>query len=251
MTANQLIRDSLIDLGYIGLGGEIDDAELDDAFRMLQAFTDSLPNERLSMHQMLRSQHDLSANKGVYTIGAGGEIDIARPEWIDHAGIIINADASNREQHEYPVRVVTDSEWARVSQKGLSSSYVNGVWYDYAFSSTGRGNLHVYPVPSLGNTALVLYTPQVPVKQFADRVTDYTWAPGVWLFMRSNLAILLAPSTRQTVTEELRMTAKRYADRFYSSNTRPSNLVMPPDITGGSSGDGVADIGGFISGNIY
>ena len=246
MTAEQLIRDSLIDLGYVGLGGEIDDAEIADAFRMLQAFVDSLPAERLTMHQMKRSVHPMAAAQSVYTIGPGGQIDLARPEWIDHAGSIL--DRADATPYEYPVSILTDAVWASISQKKLSSSYVTGVWYDYAFTD-GRGNLHVYPVPSEGQTALVLYTPQVAVRQFGDLKTDYTWAPGVWLFLRSNLAILLAPSTRSTVTPELRATAKRVTDRFYSSNTRPSSLAMPPDITG--SGIGGADRAGFISGDIY
>ena len=157
-------------------------------------------------------------------------------------------DRADPSPHEYPVSILTDANWASISQKTLSSSYVTGVWYDYAFAA-GLGNLQVYPVPSGGQTSLVLYTPQVAVSQFENLKTDYTWAPGVWLFLRSNLAILLAPSTRSTVTPELRATAKRVTDRFYSSNTRPSSLAMPPDITG--SGSGGSDRAGFISGDIY
>ena len=237
MTAQDLIRRSLVDLGYVGPGGEIDPDELADFFNALKDLVDGLPTQRLGMHEMLRSVHALTTLKDSYTVGIGGEIDIQRPEFINDARLLYDTGDPVQNQHEHFVRVFTNQEWADVSQKQLRTSLITGIWYDFAFTTSGYGNLHVYPVPIRGHTSLVLYTPQVAVGQFADLdTTDYVWAPGAARMIRKSLAVELSPLIRQPVTPELRKAAKDAMDNFYERGLRPTELEMPSSITGGVGG---------------
>ena len=240
MTAADLIKRSLQDLGYLGAGESVPPDELADFYEALKDLVDGLPTRRLGMHEMLRSVHPLATGKNVYTIGPGGDIDIARPEFIDSARLVQDTGDPAEDQLELDVAVLNNSEWASVAQKQLRSSYVSGVWYDYAFSNSGRGNLHVYPVPDGSDTALVLYTPQVAVTQFANvGTTDYVWAPGAARMLRKKLAVELAPMARTLVTQELLKQAQDSEDDFYERGLRPSELRMP---AAGITGGGVAGV---------
>ncbi len=249
-----MIRGALLDLGYLGAGQQVDAAEAVDFFDALKTLVDGFPTQRLGMHEMKRVEHPLLALAASYTIGPGGEIDTPRPEFIDGARLVINANATANQQQETAVRVLSDGEWQSIGQKGLRTSYVTGIWYDYAFDSLGRGNLHVYPVPSAAGTTLALYLPQVAVGQFADYdTTDYTWAPGAARMLRKMLALELAPICQVPITAELRLASRRASDDFHERGLRPLELEMPsvgvrePQLSGIGFSGGVPVASGSYS----
>lgn len=155
----------------------------------LNDLVDQLGTQRLTIYYLARTLKTLASGTATYTIGSGGSINIARPVWIENAGLIIDTSASP--VTEIPIAVFTDDEWAGIAQKLLSSSLTLGIYYDHNWSA-GLGLINIYPVPNVSTTQLVLYTPTA-VTEFADLSTDYTFPPGYRAALIANLAMALAP----------------------------------------------------------
>ena len=164
-----------------------EDGEL--AFDVLNDWIDELGTQRQTIYYVTRTAHTLTASTPSYTIGSGGTINIARPLWIDDAGLILDTGAST--PTEIPIRVLTDDERAQIPEKTLESSLVEGVWLDHNWSA-GLARVFVYPIPSTSTTQLVLYTPTA-LTEFADQSTNYTFPPGYRTAIVWNLANELAP----------------------------------------------------------
>ena len=159
------------------------------AFEALNDWIDALATQRLSIYYVTRTAHTLVSGTASYTIGSGGTINIARPLWLEQAGLIIDTGAST--PTEIPIRVLDDDERALIAQKTLQSSYVEGVWLDHNWSA-GLARVFVYPIPNISTTQLVLYTPTA-ITEFANLSTDYTFPPGYRRAITFNLANELAP----------------------------------------------------------
>lgn len=164
-----------------------EDGEL--AHEVLNQWMDELGTQRQSIYYITRTAHTLVSGTASYTIGSGGTINIARPLWIEDAGLIIDTGAST--PVEAPIRVLDDDERAQIPQKTLQSNYVQGVWLDHNWSA-GLASVFVYPIPNVSNTQLVLYTPTALI-EFADQSTNYTFPPGYRTAILWNLANELAP----------------------------------------------------------
>lgn len=159
------------------------------AFNALNDWIDALATQRQSIFYTARTVKTLANGTATYTIGSGGSINMARPLWIDNAGLIINT--ADTYPVEVPIRVMTDDEWALRAQKTLPSSMLLGIYYDHNWSA-GLGLIYVWPIPNVSTTQLVLYTPTA-LTEFADQSTDYTFAPGYRRAITFNLANELAP----------------------------------------------------------
>lgn len=142
----------------------------------------------LTMVSRLRTVKALTSGTASYTIGSGGAINIARPDKIEQAGLILDNTASTL--YERPLPIFTDYEWADVRQKALSTNILYGIFYDRAFSA-GLGTVYVYPVPNVNTLSLVLYASQATTT-FADLTTDYSLPPGYEDAMFYNLCVRLA-----------------------------------------------------------
>jgi hypothetical protein len=163
--------------------------DLSTAFSALNDWIDALGTERLSIYYVARTVKTLANGTPSYTIGSGGSINIARPLWIENAGLVINT--ADTYPVEIPIRVMTDDEWASRAQKTLPSNLILGIWYDHNWSA-GLGLIYVWPIPNVSTTQLVLYTPTA-ITEFADRTTNYTFPPGIRRMLLFNLANELAP----------------------------------------------------------
>lgn len=179
MTAEELITAAVKEIGFLAAGESLDPDSVSDCFDRLNDWIDALGTERLTIGFVLRTTKTLTASTTSYTIGSGGAINIVRPTWIESAGLVIDTTATT--PTEIPLRVFTDQEWQGISQKTLTSAQSSGIYYDHGWTA-GLGIVYPYPVPTVGTTQLVLYTPQA-LTEFADLSTDYTFAPGYRRFL--------------------------------------------------------------------
>ena len=152
---------------------------------------------------------------------------MARPIWIENVGLILDTGASTPVEVERAL--FTDDEYAQISQKTLQSSLIQGVWYDYDWAA-GLGNLHVWPVPNVATTQLVLYLP-TPLTEFADLSTAYTFPPGYERAIRSNLAVELAPFYGIPVSPDLRQQASSSMLRIKRANVRIREVPIDRSLT--------------------
>jgi hypothetical protein len=217
MTARALITATLRSLRALGVGDELSAEDANDALDRLNDWLDGLALERLSIFYLLRTEKDLQVGKQQYTIGTGGEIDIVRPTHIDAAGLIFDTGATPHT--EKPIDIYTDQRMGGVRQKLLESPYVQAIHYDFNWVG-GLAKITLWPVPNVGHTRLVLYTPQA-LPEFATLDTDYTFPPGYRRFLRTNLMAEIAPEYGKQLTADQVTMARNSKANVKRTNVRP------------------------------
>jgi hypothetical protein len=153
----------------------------------LQAFNDMIDTwavDRLTVFQSLLREFDLVANQGSvdnpYTIGIGGDFNIARPTWITDANLLVK---TTTPYYEYQLEILKPGEWNAIGMKNLAGGLANSLYFDGKFDtsggSVGLGRIYLNPVPN-GTLPLGirLYIP-TPMDGFADiDQTSYLFPPG-------------------------------------------------------------------------
>lgn len=195
MTANDLISSSLRLIGVLASGETPAAAEANDGLTILNQMLDSWNAERLALFTIQRQVLAPPVLKQAYTVGPGGDFNIARPPRIERVGVISLANAA--QPLELPVELLTDAGWEAIPVKNISSSLPLKVWNDLGFPLM---TLSFWPIPSVQvNFALYTWT---ALTQFPDLVTDEAFPPGYLKALRYNLAVDLAPEFgRQTPPE--------------------------------------------------
>lgn len=232
MTARQLITDVLQDLGVLGAGENLAPEDAQFVLRRMNQWIDALALEGTIVYFILRTVRALSANVATVTIGTGGTINIVRPDHLDAASLIIDNTASP--VTEVPIRMLTDQEWQAVPQKDITNTLLQAIYYDRGWSA-GLAIVHLYPVPSVSTTSLVVYSEQA-LTQFADLDTDYTFPPGYGEFIRTNLPKKIAGGYGKVLTQDQRAEATEARSRLKRSNIRPVERRLPAGTPGTSAG---------------
>lgn len=244
-SANDFSKASLQLLNVIQAGEDPSSEDGQLAFDVLNRWMDSLGTQRQTIYYVLRTAHTLTSTTASYTIGSSGTINIVRPLWIENAGLILDTGAST--PVEVPIRVLTDEERAQIPQKTLQSNLVQGVWYDHNWSAS-LARVFVYPIPNVGTTQLVLYTP-VALVEFADQSTDYTFPPGYERTIVFNLALeLTAYYPAATVPQNLAKFAVDSMANLKRANLRLSEVFVDRAISQ-RRGSATVTASQFASGN--
>jgi hypothetical protein len=227
-SANDFAASALKLLGVIDPTEDPSAEDGETAFDVLNRWIDGLGTQRHTIYFLQRTAHTLVSGTASYTIGINGTINIARPLWIDHANLILDTGAAT--PRESPIRVLQDDEYANWPQKTFQSSYAGAIWYDHNWSS-GLGRIYPLPIPNVGTTQLVIYTPTA-LTEFADQSTIYTFPPGYRRAIVYNLAMeLSAHYPGATPPQTLPMLAETSLANIKKGNVRPSSVVIDPALT--------------------
>jgi len=220
VTALDIIKGSLLDLGVLATGETPSPSEGDEALTSLNELVDAKGAERLAMFTVLRTVKVLASGTASYTIGSGGSINIVRPTYVDKATIVQDNTATT--PNEVEIRVLDADEWACWPTKNLQSSQSQAIYFDHGWSA-GLGLIYPLPIPDNAATSLVLYTPAAPAAQFADlNTTSYTFPPAVRRMLRKLLAIELQPQyPGSTISPALARAAQEANMQFKAANVRP------------------------------
>lgn len=233
-TARQIITGALQDLGVLA-GGETASAEdAEDARDALNEMGEALGLERLTLYKTVRTTKTLAASTASYTIGSGASISLVKPLWIDRAGLIIDTSASD--PNEVKIDVLTDDEYAAITTKTLEASQSSAIWYDHGHDSSGYGLIYPLPIPDVGTTQLVLYTPGGEVAEFADLTTEYALPRGLQRALRKNLALEIAPMFEREPSTRLVQQAEHSKAAFKMANVRPLRMRCDDAIVGRTAG---------------
>lgn len=220
-TVREICTDILEELNVVGAGETPSATDLEFCRKRVNRWIDSLALENLALLYMPRTVEPLVAGTLTYTVGTGGDIDIARPDRIEAAGIILDNSVDASEQVEIPIEVLTDQQWQNVRIKQLASPLPLAIYYDRnAAAVTGYALIYPYPVPDVGTTSLVLYTLQ-RLSSFADLNTDLTLAPGYELFIATNALRHVASAFGKGVTGDQDAAARDARLKLKRSNVRP------------------------------
>lgn len=231
MKAITLLTDALVDLGFVAAGETLNAEQAQRALRRANQWIDSLGLERRTIAVRLRTEKVLGANTQTYTIGTGGDINIARPTEIEDARLIIDTAATP--PTEIPVEIFTDQRFAETRQKDLTSTLVRGIYYNHAWSA-GLGQIQVWPVPTIGTTKLVLYTP-LALTEFADLSTDYSFAPGYQLYFQMGVLEPLASAFDCGLTQVQVTNITKANVKLKRANSRPKELRCDSALVRGNA----------------
>lgn len=227
-TVRQIGSDALLELGVLQAGEVASDADITDAMNALNRLMDAWAAERLQIYQVTRTTWTITANDGDYTVGSGGNVNIARPVFIDHVNF---QDTSTDPDTEYQLSPLTDDAWSKIPQKDLTNTYPTSWYYNPTYPT---GTLELWPVPTSSTLQGVLYAPQATA-EFSSLSTSVALPPGYMRMLVKNLALELAPSYEKEVSPMLLRQAIEAKETVKRSNKR----LMDLSIDAGALGQGV------------
>ncbi len=147
-TTQDIITQAYVMCGDIGIGENESSAETQYALSILNEIFEEFSLNKVLAFATSRLVFPLVNNKQVYTMGVGGDFDVARPINIKEASILSLG-------VEYPVEIENLEQWQDISIKDISSGIPYAIYMDNAFP---LNNLYIYPIPSDNLTSLILYT---------------------------------------------------------------------------------------------
>lgn len=194
MKGFDLIVRSLRLIGVLATGEVPSADEANEALETCQDMLDSWQAEGFQIFSVQRVVKDVNNNpltltpgKQVYTVGAGGDLNIPRPARIERVGIITLTNPA--QPLELPIDNLTLDQWQAIPVKNIQSTIPQKVWNDNNFPLM---NLSYWCVPSVA-VQTALYVWQL-LATFPDLdVTDVEFPPAYARALRYNLALELAP----------------------------------------------------------
>lgn len=232
MTGTARISAALIEIGALGAGQTASGSLAVLGLEHLQRLVGSWGAIRLLQAVLLRTPKTLTLGTRDYTIGSGGDINIVRPSTVARAGFILDSTAAD--PIEWPIRVLSDQEWAEVRLKTLDAPVVDGVYFDHAFSSTERGTISTYPTIDHANTQIVLYTP-LAVVGYAALSDDLAFPPGVDDALHYSLASRLCNPLGKSLTPEQHDFLTSAMTVLKTVNARPVELRIDRAVPGATT----------------
>jgi hypothetical protein len=218
-TALDVITAALREIGVLAAGEVPSAAEGSDGLTALNNWLDQKAAERLTIYQVTRTLWTISANDGEYTVGASGNVNVARPTSIQGVSIIETAT-----DPDYEISLgdgLTDDAYRGITQKALTSTLPRHWYYNATFP---LGTLTLWPIPTSTTLQGALYAPQ-QITSFAALSTDVSLPPGYMRAMIKNLALDLSPSYGVQPSMLLVDQARESLATVKRSNIRPTELV--------------------------
>ena len=183
--AMQIIASALRLIHVLAPGESPTTDEAQDSLAVLNQMFDAWNADRLTIYTIAITDFPLTPSKSVYSLGAGGDFDFARPAKITRASIVLLYNAV--QPLERPLKIyVNEKEWQEVSIKAIPSTFPLAMYDDGAFPFR---NLTFWPIP-LENHNFRLYS-WGPLNQFPDLTTPYQFPPGYAEAIRYNLSLRL------------------------------------------------------------
>jgi hypothetical protein len=115
----------------------------------------------------------LTDGQKIYTIGPGGDIDMARPLFIKGANVLFPTTPVLRR----PLAILDDDEWQMVAIQDITGAPPFELYYDGGFNESGLANIYLRFQPTAGYS-LELYTWQALQTGFTTASDVAIFPPG-------------------------------------------------------------------------
>jgi hypothetical protein len=218
ITIRDVCTAALQRLGVYGAGDRIPAEDLALAVSQLNVLKDSWRTQRLFTYALVRTTFTITANDGVYTVGPGGDLNIARPVFLQRIRLINTAVSPTQ---EFSIRLLTDVEYAGWPQKSLTSPWPTAVYYN---PTSPLGTITFVPVPTSTTLQLVIYTPNDSPSVADSDVLDVP--AGYQLFYQEALAVHLAPVFGKPASQDLKDSARDAKADIKRANLRLTDLIV-------------------------
>ena len=223
-TALQLVTSSLRKIGAVAAGETPDADEQSDALSSLNQIVESWNIKGLALYRRENASYTLTPSQQVYTIGSGADFDGARP-------ITLHGAFVTRGGIDYPLAVLTQSEWSDILQKSTESQLPEAVYYEPTFPD---GTLRFWPIPLEAMTVTLAINMQLGA--IADINDDLSFPPGYERALLYALAVDLAPEyPAVALSQNVIDTAdEALADIKRANNTQNQPATFDAALAGGN-----------------
>ena len=229
-TVRNLAEDALREIGVLAANETASGADAAAGLRAVNDLVDQWAAEKLQIYAVVRTTWTITASTQTYTVGSGGDVDIARPMYIDD---IKFQDTSVSPTQEYDLSTLTEQGWRDVQIKTLTSPFPTAWYYDSAYP---LGTISFWPIPTGTTLQGVIYAPTA-VAEFAALSTTIALPPGYRRMLIKNTAINLAPSYHAEVSPALAQAAMESVTAVKRSNKRLVDMRIEAGALGqGNSG---------------
>lgn len=241
-SSGDLVTSALRMINYTASGEQPKAAEAADALVVLNHMLDAWNAEGLNIYSVNRLVFSFSAGKDAYTLGPGGDWDTIRPSQIDHMSLLSLANAS--QPVEYPIRMLSDEQWADIQVKNVQGELPFNVWDNGNYPLR---TLTFYFIPNI-NYQVVIYGWQ-PLLLFNNLTNLVSLPPGYAEALRYNLAVRLAAEfPGSELRPETAAMAESSLARIKIANIQPIESRCDPAVTPQAKNSLYSSYSRFVSG---
>lgn len=240
-TVRDVCTQALQDLMVLGANETMSATDGAFALSKLNTLLDQCTSESLMLYSEVRTTWTIIANDGSYTVGSGGNVNVARPTYVDFVNYI---DTSQDPDLEIPLIPLTDQAYAAIQIKALTSKLPNYYYYNLTYP---LATLELYPIPTSTTLQGAMYA-RAQVGEFASLDTSVSLPPGWRRFLITNLALEMAAAFEREPSEVLVRNAMNAKATLKRSNLRKVDAVLDGGALIGSN-RGSSTWYDFLSGN--
>ncbi|WP_315809452.1 hypothetical protein [Pseudomonas sp. C9-3] len=222
MTPQDLIILAMKQTTALGIGQTASAEDLEDGFTLLKMMLAQWQRNRYNVYR-LRTVSITCDGRQAYTIGAGGDIDTARPNKIESA--FVRQLVPGPDPVDYDLDILRAREdYNRISQKSLKS-FPYCLFYDSAYP---LGNVYPWPVP--GSQFQLHLTVMEPLQRFATPYDEFEMPDEYQEAIMYNLAGRLCPLYGLSVSAELAGLARASLNIVKKANAQIPRLQVPGEL---------------------
>lgn len=231
ITVSKLFELALKRINVIPQGGSLSANDGDDALFYANNWIDALATERLTIPFVKRTTWTMTSGTASYTVGTGGDVNVAKPVFVDHVNYI---DASLSPSIERELDFLTDDAYAAIPIKTLTNTLPSFYYWNPTYAS-GLGTLHFWLVPTSSDLTGVLYAPSA-VAQFTALTDTIVLPPGYQWFMQENLAVFFAGIYRENLPPDPQLVRSAMESKLaiMRANSRLQEMSLDPTLTYGA-----------------
>jgi hypothetical protein len=226
-TAYDLISLSLKEAGVIGVGQSPQDEDFNDALTLLNGMMGQWQRRRWLVYHLIDV---ICQGTGAlsYSIGPGGDFNVARTDKIEAAYFRQTAQSPNNNNVDYPLTPIwSREEYNDIALKSLAS-FPQVYFYDSAWP---LGYVYIWPLPSS------LYEIHLSIKDtlqtFPSLTTEINLPPEYFEALHYNLAVRLRPMYQLPPDMQIVQLAKLALNTIKNANAQIPSLRMPSDLSRG------------------
>jgi hypothetical protein len=223
MKAVDLITRALKAIGNIGSGEVPTAPDANDSLEILNEMLDSWSTSSTLVFCNNEESFPLQSNKGVYSMGQGGDFPTVRP--VDIQSVYVRLGAV-----DYPVQIIDNDAYSSIATKSTTGGIPR---FLYINPTAPLLELCLWPVPQDGQALFIQSSQQLT--QFPDLTTDVLLVPGYAEAIRLSLIPRLAAEGLGVAKPEAIEIAKASVARIRSINSRVP--VLRPGYGNGRSGN--------------
>lgn len=238
-TAYDIICGALRKIGQYTVGETLASDDSTTGLEQLNALLDLWSTEHLAVFNNNEYVLTLQAGKSTYTVGTGGDFNIARPLRLSGAYTRLQPTGTTV---DYPCAEVDFTRWSKIGLKSQPGPWPKVMYFNTSYP---LAEIIFWPVPSQ-NAEFHLWADMV-FSQFANLTDTVSLPQGYMLALQTNLAILLATEYGVQPAPELVATARAAKKALKALNATPTaTSTYDASIVAGNDNDaGWILTGGF------